>query len=116
MISSLRDVIIVNDNAQYEIAGDIEIFRCLKHAEAKLESWYVITEHCHAMNGLGEKIVFNAAKDIVIGRIDENNPADLATLVAWLQKTVKSRGSASKASESPASTIEDMITRIGFTI
>lgn len=116
----LSDLVIVNENAVYNRAGDISIFRSLKDAELKLEHWYVSKETYFALNGIGQKIIFTAHDDIVSGKVDDSAVSDVATLTLWLTTTAKfyqcSRAHWNVETEMPPQqSLEDMVACIGFT-
>lgn len=116
----LSDLVIINENAVYNRAGDISVFRSLKDAELKLEHWYVSKETYFALSGLGQKIIFTAHDDIVLGKIDNNAVLDVTTLTQWLMTASelhqRSKPHRDEELETiPQQSLEDMVACIGFT-
>lgn len=83
----LKEIIILNENADPLRPGDVQIFRSALGVCHHLEPWYV-NEVAHlALSGIGDRVVLGVAgKNVVIERT-ETYEGGLDLLRTWLEPT-----------------------------
>ncbi len=79
----LEDVIVVNENIDPQMAGDVQVYRHEVAVGLQLEHWYVDEPHM-ALTGIGDKAILGLRGSLVI--VERREPfADGAQLLnQWL--------------------------------
>ncbi|MBC7767173.1 MAG: hypothetical protein H7124_00110 [Phycisphaerales bacterium] len=83
----LKEIIVLNENADALRPGDVQIFRSALGLCHHLEPWYVNEVGHLALGGIGDRVVLGVAgNNVVIERI-ETYEGGLDLLRSWLEPT-----------------------------
>lgn len=85
----LDDVVVVNENSDTKIAGDVQIYRSEGDVGRQLEHWYVGEVGHLALTGTGQKATLGLRDKLVVVERVEPFPAGPAMLNAWLTATAQ---------------------------
>lgn len=115
----IEDIVVVNENGDPNVAGDVMIFRSAGDACRYVEPWYVEQEAFLALSGTGEQVVFGVRDDVVIVERRASFSGGRDLLLAWLSAKAQHRLKvrAERALEATGvlpDTIEGLVAYLGF--
>lgn len=124
----LRDVVVINENKDVRIAGDVELYRSAGDLGRKIEPWYINDVEFLALNGLGQTLVLKTYGSEISISIDSSIEPDAALLLALLQAAAQGmrdarifRSSKRKLTLGPMeskgilpTTVEGLVAYVGF--
>jgi hypothetical protein len=85
----LDDVIVVNENCDPLVAGDVQIYRNEGDVGRQLEHWYVGDVEHLALTRTGQKAALGLRDKLVVVERLESFPAGPALLNRWLEATAQ---------------------------
>jgi hypothetical protein len=85
----LDDVIVVNENRDPEVAGDVQIYRNEGDVGRQLEHWYVSDVEHLALTGTGQKVALGLRDKLVVVERVEPFSTGSALLKGWLDATAQ---------------------------
>lgn len=88
--SWLSDVAVFNESEQYDVPGDISIYRNIEEMCSGMEAWMVEDGGIgFSLNGLGQTIKLEMDGEQAVGSIVVETKPDQITLAIWLKHAAK---------------------------
>ena len=113
----LKDIVLLNDNSVFEVAGDVVAYSDLAHACADLEPDDLRGDRIHALRGDGRRLVLWTNGDAVFANPSDDSTDYTEIARQWLlarAERLRTREATHSRSSLKHASIEHLVRLVGF--